>query len=82
VLTKESDSSAVLLPLTAIYAPIGGDDYVWIVDENNRLQMRRVQLGGLSGDSSVVVLSGVESGDRVVSAGVYHLNNGERVRLL
>lgn len=82
VLTKESDSSAVLLPLTAIYAPIGGDDYVWIVDENNRLQMRRVQLGELSGDSSVVVLSGVESGDRVVSAGVYHLNNGERVRLL
>ena len=44
--------------------------------------MRRVVLGELTGDSSVVVLEGVNSGERIVSAGVYHLKNGERVKLL
>lgn len=78
----ERDSSAVSLPLTAIYAPISGADYVWVISEDNRVEMRRVTLGELTGDSSVVVLDGVAAGERVVSAGVYHLTNGQKVRLL
>lgn len=82
VVAKESDQRAVSLPLTAIYAPIGDNDYVWVVTDDNRVEMRRVVLGELTGDSSVVVLEGVNSGERIVSAGVYHLKNGERVKLL
>lgn len=78
----ERDSSAVSLPLTAIYAPISGADYVWVISEDNHVEMRRVTLGELTGDSSVVVLDGVAAGERVVSAGVYHLTNGQKVRLL
>jgi len=82
VVAKESDQRAVSLPLTAIYVPIGENDYVWVVTDDNRVEMRRVVLGELTGDSSVVVLEGVNSGERIVSAGVYHLKNGERVKLL
>jgi multidrug efflux pump subunit AcrA (membrane-fusion protein) len=82
VITPESDSRAVTLPLTAIYAPAEGGDYVWIVNGEQRVERREAVLGELIGSSSVVVLSGVEAGDRVVAAGVYHLSEGERVRVI
>jgi multidrug efflux pump subunit AcrA (membrane-fusion protein) len=61
---------------------MGEDDYVWVIGVDNRVERRRVVLGELTGDESVVVLQGLEPGERVVSAGVYHLTNGERVSLL
>ena len=82
VVIVESDSEAVSVPLTAIYAPVGGDDYVWVIGSDNIVEKRRVVLGELAGEHSVIVEHGLKSGERVVSAGVYHLTNGERVRLL
>ena len=82
VVILESDSEAVSVPLTAIYAPVGGDDYVWVIDGDDIVEKRRVILGELTGEGSVVVVDGLKSGERVVSAGVYHLTNGERVRIL
>lgn len=82
VITPEEDSHAVYLPLTAIYAPIGEEDYVWIVEDDSRVELRRVELGEPFGQSDVVVLNGVEAGERVVVAGVYRLSNGEQVRVL
>lgn len=78
----EDDSDAVSVPLTAIYAPIGEDDYVWVVDDNDIVEKRRVVLGEPVGEDGVVVLSGLKSGDRVVTAGVYKLSDGEKVTLL
>jgi hypothetical protein len=40
-----------------------------------------VVLGSPIDRSSVVVLRGVKAGERVVSAGVYHLTDGEVVRV-
>ena len=82
VVIVESDSEAVSVPLTAIYAPVGDDDYVWVIDGDDIVEKRRVILGELTGEGSVVVVDGLKSGERVVSAGVYHLTNGERVRIL
>lgn len=82
VVIVESDNEAVSVPLTAIYAPVGGDDYVWVIDNNNIVEKRRVVLGEPTGENSVIVIHGLKPGERVVSAGVYHLANGERVRLL
>ena len=82
VVIVENDKEAVSVPLTAIYAPIGDDDYVWVIDSDNIVEKRRVVLGELTGEDSVVVESGLKAGERVVSAGVYHLSNGERVTLL
>ena len=82
VSVKEDDDNAVLLPLTAIYAPIGDYDSVWVVDDDNRVHRRRVTLGGLMGSSDVVVLDGVTAGERVVSAGVYKLVDSERVKVV
>lgn len=82
VSVAESDRQAVALPLTAIYAPVGSYDSVWIVNDDERVERRRVTLGGLSGSSDVVVMDGVKAGERVVVAGVYKLTEGECVRVV
>ena len=82
VSVAEEDSHAVVLPLTAIYAPVGDYDSVWVVGDDDCVERRRVTLGGLTGSSDVVVLEGVKAGERVVSAGVYMLTNGEGVKVV
>lgn len=72
----------VNLPLSAIYAPISGGDYVWVVDAGDRVSRRRVRLGELSGSDCVSILEGVHPGERIVTAGVYQLREGEKVRVL
>lgn len=73
---------AVSLPVSAIYAPAQGGTYVWVVDAGDSVTRRAVKLGELFGTDRVVVDSGVEPGDRVVTAGVYQLREGEKVRIL
>ena len=82
VSVAESDKSTVALPLSAIYAPVGSYDSVWVIGDDNRVERRRVTLGGLSGSSDVVVTEGVVAGERVVVAGVYKLTEGEEVRVV
>lgn len=82
VITPESDRRAVTLPLTAIYAPMGGDDYVWVIGDDGRVERRGVILGSPTGSDEVVVLDGVVAGEHVVTAGVYRLHEGEYVRIV
>ncbi len=78
----DTDTGAVSLPLTAIYAPADGGKYVWIVGDDNRVYRRTVTLGQPFGRDRVLIESGVAPGDRVVTAGVYRLQEGEQVRIL
>ena len=73
---------AVSLPVSAIYAPAEGGTYVWVVGADDRVSRREVKPGELFGRDRVVIDSGVAPGDRVVTAGVYQLREGERVRIL
>lgn len=82
VITPESDRRAVSLPLTAIYAPMGEGDYVWVVGDDSRVERNRVTIGGPTGRGDVVVLEGVDAGDRVVVAGVYQLTDGDEVKIV
>lgn len=82
VSTAEGDRDAVSVPLSAIYAPASGGDFVWIVDGEDRVTSRRVTLGEIFGDDMVVVQSGLEPGEMVVVAGVYQLSEQERVRVM
>ena len=72
----------VSVPLTAIYAPAEGGEYVWVVSSEDRVERRAVRLGDVFGRGRVVVLSGVKAGEEVVVAGVYRLTEGERVKIL
>lgn len=80
--TADTAPDGVSLPLSAIYAPAEGGDYVWVVGPDDRVTLRAVELGEIFGKDRVVLLRGVRPGDRVVTAGVYRLREGQRVRVL
>lgn len=71
-------SDEVSVPLSAIYAPTSGGSYVWVVREGVA-HLQRVELGEIFGRNRVVVERGLEGGEQVVTAGVYRLQEGERV---
>ena len=82
MLSADPVPDAVSLPVSAVYAPAGGGTYVWIVGAGDRVMRREVTLGELFGRDRVVVDSGVAPGERVITAGVYQLREGERGRIL
>lgn len=70
------------LPAAAVTADAGLDPVVWIVDDESMTVHRvPVQVGRLAG-SSIEVEGGLAPGSRVVVAGVGHLAEGMKVRLI
>jgi len=74
---------ALVVPDTAVFA--GSDassSYVWVVDEaTGEVAQREVALGRPT-RAGHQVLSGVEEGEWVVTAGVHHLEDGQTVRIM
>jgi RND family efflux transporter MFP subunit len=72
----------VYLPATAVTADESLKPFVWVVDEQTMTVHRKpVKVGRLRG-WSIEVADGLELGSRVVTAGVGHLAEGMKVRLL
>lgn len=80
--TAEDEKQDVAIPLTAVFAPQQGGEYVWRVDKDDRVERCSVVLGSLVGKDMVSVKSGLRAGDVVVTAGVYQLREGEKVKIL
>ena len=80
--TADDATRSMAVPLTAVYAPAEGGTSVWVVGADDCVERRSVALGDIFGRDMVSVLSGVESGEVVVTAGVYRLREGERVKIL
>lgn len=80
--TIDEQPETVSLPISAIYAPMGSGDFVWVVDSENVVSLRKVRLGAIFDRDRVLVDSGVSAGERVVVAGVYRLKEGEQVRVI
>ena len=68
------------LPATAILTA-DGKSGVWLVDPASKSVTRRDVQFVSSDDGTVEVTSGIEAGARVVTAGVHHLKEGQKVRL-
>jgi membrane fusion protein, multidrug efflux system len=72
---------AIRLPLTAVLHK-DRQALVWIVDgQTSKVATRPVQLGGAQGDS-VIVTSGLQGGETVVTAGVHMLFAGQKVKVV
>lgn len=69
---------AVNIPLAAIYQETGDTPAVWVV-KDEALTLRPVTVGRF-GNGTVEVLSGLQPGDRIVTAGVHKLKEGQRVK--
>ena len=83
VTIRAADASlkSVAVPLTAIYAPAQGGEYVWVV-KDGRIERRAVELGDIFGRDMVSVKKGLSDGEEVVVAGVYRLQEGDHVKII
>ena len=79
-LVTESQKNIPVIPRASIINTYGSW-IVFVVDENNVARRREITLG-LESEELVEVTSGLELGDRVVSAGQNFLSNGENVRIV
>lgn len=71
--------SVVTVPDTAVLERDGGS-VVWIIGPDGRLAARPVALGPAR-DGAVPVLSGLAEGDRVLTAGVHSVTDGQAVTI-
>jgi len=79
VLRGEGIANVAVLPLTALYQR-DGKPAVWIYDPaTQKVSLRPIEIGPYREDG-VVILSGLNVGDLVVTAGVHKLTAGQTVR--
>ena len=70
-----------LLPISAVTADEKDQHHVWVVDENTmQVQIMPVTVGQMVGDK-IEVLSGLQPGMRIVSAGVSYLRPNMKINL-
>ena len=69
----------IMVPTSAVLKESNGQQIAWIVNTDDTVTPRPVQLGSIAG-SSVEITSGLQPGDRIVVAGVTFLHPGMKVR--
>ncbi|WP_094602782.1 Multidrug resistance protein MdtA [Sporomusa silvacetica DSM 10669] len=69
----------VSIPLAAIYQN-GSMPAVWVVTTGDSITLRPIKTGQF-GAGTIQVLEGLQQGERIVTAGVHKLNEGQKVKL-
>lgn len=71
-----------ILPAGAVFADPQGHSCVWRVDAENMKVVRTPVTTGRLNDDSIHILTGLDAGDRVVTAGARFLHDGQQIRIL
>ncbi len=68
------------IPSSAVFADEKGDNFLWVVDpETKSVEKRKISMGILEG-GNVEVSGDIRIGERIATAGVHLLNEGQIVR--
>lgn len=79
---KQSGIGGLMVPVSAVASDDQGNAYAWLIDTDTmRVSQVSVSMGTMA-DSSVRILSGLKSGDRIAISGVHYLREGMKVRPL
>lgn len=74
--------TAVSVPFKAITGSAQGEKYVWVLNEDNTVARREVEIGRISDSGLALVTSGLVPGETLVTAGVNYLHEGQEVKVL
>jgi len=77
---SETTASSILVPTLALLDARADQGVVFVVDTENIARRRAVRTAGVT-QAGVLVVEGLQSGDRVISAGAAYVRDGETVRL-
>ncbi len=73
-------NAGIKIPVSAILHE-GSVDYIWIYnDETGSIHKQEIKLGKLIAGKQIEVISGLSDGDMLVTAGVYYLYEGQKVK--
>jgi RND family efflux transporter MFP subunit len=75
---KQADE--IIIPVSAIYQQ-GAQTAVWIVAADHSVSLRPVQVSAYR-DQGAIIRQGLNSGERIVSAGVHRLSAGEKIHII
>lgn len=75
-----SATQGFLVPVTAIFADDAGNNNVWLLEKGSD-RVRKVKVGlGDPSDDGIWVVSGLQPGDQVITAGTHFLTANQQVR--
>jgi len=79
---KDTTTEMTLVPVTAVMGDKENNSYVWIYSgENNTVSRRKVIIGKMTG-VNIHIVSGLNLGETIVTAGVNYLVEGMKVKPL
>lgn len=69
-----------LIPLSALFSESEGNQkYVWVVN-NQKVHRREVEVQAPTGEAQVLISNGLKPGEKIVTAGVYQLIEGQTIK--
>lgn len=82
IFLKTENSDLFKIPINSVFEK-DGQTCVWIYNESNQVvNIRNIKLSEILTDGTVIVSEGLNTDEKVVSAGVLYLSDGEKVKLL
>lgn len=81
-LLDQSVGQSVSVPFKAIFGSAQGKKSVWILNENDTVSEREVEIGRISDSGMTLVTSGLTPGETLVVSGVNYLHEGQKVTVL
>jgi hypothetical protein len=80
-MTAKTVKETVVVPAAAVYKnPEGNGNYVLVAGTDDKAHMKPVQLGIRNGEDAQIV-SGINPGDPVITAGGYALPDGTKIKV-
>jgi membrane fusion protein, multidrug efflux system len=77
---KMDESGSFYIPIEAVFHQ-DGTDYVWVFSEpGGKVSKRKIEIGPLADQGMIQVRSGLGSNDKIVSAGIHFLQEGQLVK--
>ena len=80
ILNEGVDDQAILLPQRALVRDAKGNPTTYVVNAENKVEVRPLKVGRTQG-SNWVVLDGLKSGDKVIVEGLQKIRPGVTVRI-
>ena len=74
------DTAAIAIPASALFEN-DGESYVWVYNPTDSIvNARQVAVESLHTDGTATIATGLRRGESIVTAGVHHLSDKQRVK--
>lgn len=74
-------TNLITLPVNALFKE-HGKNYVWIVNKNNTVERREVEINSFNQYGKIIIKGGLQGDETIVKAGVHHLSDHQKVQIL